>query len=139
MREMPSFGGPVLVFALALMLGGNLLLPRAAGGQEPVYKPEQVTEQPKIADPSQAKTVISRSYTLALQEMGLEGRVEVAFVVNSDGTVDPSSIRVIKTPAEALGKAATVAVSKIKFHPAQKDGQPVRCEAVMAVVYQRGS
>ncbi len=139
MREMPSLSGPVLVLALALLMGGNLLLPRAAAGQEPVYKPDQVSEQPKIADPSQAKTAISRSYTLALQEMGLEGRVEVAFIVNADGTVDPASIRVIKSPAEALAKAAEVAVAKIKFQPAKKDGQPVRCEAVMAVVYQRGS
>jgi TonB family protein len=106
--------------------------------QSATYLPEQVAEQPRIADAGQARTAISRSYSASLQDAGLEGRVEVAFVVDADGSVDASTIRVINTPAPALGKAAEAAVARIRFRPAQKDGQAVRCHAGLAVVYQRG-
>lgn len=132
-----SSGGRALPAAVWLA-AAVLLLPAGSAGQETTYSPEQVSEQPRIADAGQARTAISRSYASSLQEAGLEGRVEVAFVVDADGSVDTSTIRVISAPAPALGKAAEVAIARIRFRPAQKDGQAVRCHAGLAVVYQRG-
>lgn len=119
-------------------LAAVMAIPALVSAQEAVHQPDQVSEQPKIADANQARTAISRSYTSALQDAGLEGRVEVAFIVNADGSVDPGSIKVLKTPVEALGKAAEVAVARIKFQPAKKDGSTVRCQAALAVVYKKG-
>lgn len=121
-----------------LLAAGTFLAPAFAAAQDATYLPEQVSEQPRIADAGQARTAISRSYAPSLQDAGLEGRVEVTFVVNEDGTVDASTVQVISTPAPALGKAAEAAVTRIRFRPAQKDGKAVRCHAGLAVVYQRG-
>lgn len=129
--------GRALPIAAGLMAAA-LLLPAASAAQEVTYTQEQVSETPRIADASQARTAISRSYSASLQEAGVEGRVEVVFVVNADGSVDPSTIQVTSTPAAALGKAAEAAVARIRFRPAQKDGQAVRCHAGLAVVYQKG-
>lgn len=129
--------GRALLTAVGLMAAA-LLLPAASAAQETTYTPEQVSETPRIADAGQARTAISRSYSASLQEAGLEGRVEVTFVVNADGSVDASTVQVMSAPAPALGKAAEAAVARIRFRPAQKDGQAVRCHAGLAVVYQRG-
>lgn len=115
-----------------------LALPAGLVGQEPVYKAGELTAQPKIADAKQARSAILRSYTAALQEAGLEGEVHIAFIVNADGTVDASSITVVSSPAEALGKAAEVAVTKLMFQPGQKDGRAVRCEVLIPIKYTRG-
>lgn len=129
--------GRALLTAVGLMAAA-LLHPAVSEAQEATYTQEQVSEQPRIADASQARTAISRSYSTSLQEAGVEGRVEVVFVVNADGSVDASSIQVTSAPAPALGKAAEAAVARIRFRPAQKDGQAVRCHAGLAVVYQKG-
>ena len=76
--------------------------------------------------------------TLSAQEAGLEGEVQVAFIVNADGTVDASSITVVSSPSDGLSKAAEVAVTKLKFQPGQKDGKPVRCEVLIPIKYTRG-
>jgi TonB family protein len=103
-----------------------------------VYKAGEVAEQPRIADADQARNAILRSYTSALQGVGLEGEVHVASIVNTDGCVDPASITVVSSPAEGLAKAAEVAVTKLKFQPGKKDGQPVRCEVLVPIKYTRG-
>ncbi len=120
------------------MAAGLLAFPMVASAQETIYQPNQLSEQPKIADANQARTAISRTYTSALQNAGLEGRVEVTFVVNPDGSVDQSSIKILKTPDEALGKAAEVAVARIRFQPGKKEGQAVKCQVVMPITYARG-
>lgn len=129
--------GAVVVSGVFLALT-SLALALPAAAQDMPFQPDQVSEQPKISDPVQARTAISRSYAPALQDAGVEGRVEVAFIVNADGAVDPTSIRVLNTPPQALVKAAEAAVARIKFVPAVKDGSKVRCHAALAVVYQRG-
>ena len=123
--------------AVCLALG-ILVVPSILSAQETVYKSGDLTEQPKIADAKQARSAILRSYTNALQDAGLEGEVHVAFIVNTDGSVDASSIKVISSPADALAKAAEVAVTRLKFRPGQKDGQAVRCEVLIPIKYSRG-
>jgi TonB family protein len=130
---------PKVLLVAAWMLVGLVALPVATAAQEVVYQTNQLTEQPKIADAGQARTAITRSYTAALQQAGLEGRVELAFIVNPDGSVDQESIQVLKTPHDSLGKAAEVAVARIKFQPGKKDGQAVRCQVLMPIVYAAGS
>jgi TonB family protein len=120
------------------MMGLFMFAPGKALAQGAIYEPGELTSQPKIADANQARTAILRSYTSALQEAGLEGKVDVAFVVNTDGSVDGSSITVVSSPADGLSEAAKVAVAKIQFVPGEKDGQKVRCQVVMPIRYTRG-
>jgi TonB family protein len=125
-------------FPVLCLTAGLYVFPQSVSAQEEVFKAGQVTEQPKIADAKQARNAILRSYTSQLQEQGLEGEVQVAFIVNIDGSVDAGSITVVSSPADGLSKAAEVAVTKLKFQPGQKDGKPVRCEVLIPIKYTRG-
>lgn len=59
-------------------------------------------------------------YPSRAQRRGLEGDVELQFVIRPDGSVDPGSIRVLSArPANVFDKAARQAVSRWRFEPAQ--------------------
>jgi len=120
-----------------VLMGLVFFTPTEVLAQGAIYEANELSQQPKIADANQARTAITRSYSRALQEAGLEGKVDVAFVVNADGSVDASSITVVSSPDEGLAEAARVAVAKIKFVPGEKDGQKVRCQVVMPIRYTR--
>jgi len=127
------------LLAVVFLAVGSLYTPEIVSAQDAVYQAAELTEQPKIADARQARNAILRSYSSQLQEAGVEGRVEVAFVVNADGSVDESSVQVMNSPAEGLAQAAEVAVKKLKFQPGKKDGQAVRCQVMMPSQYSRGN
>ncbi|MDI5919978.1 TonB family protein [Halomonas sp. LR5S13] len=61
-------------------------------------------------------------YPARAQRRGLEGHVELEFVIRADGSVDPSSVRVLSArPRNVFDKAARQAVAQWRFAPA--DGQ----------------
>jgi len=133
-----------ILFSKTLMTGlflavACLYTPQDLSAQGAIYEPSELSEQPKIADAGQARQAIIRSYSQSLQSAGLEGRVQVAFVVNTDGSVDEGSIKVVSSPDDGLSKAAEVAVRKLKFQPGKKDGQAVRCQVVMPIQYKAGN
>lgn len=65
-------------------------------------------------------------YPPALEAAGLAGRVELEFVVDTTGRVEPSSIVVIASTAEAFVEAARSAVLDTRFRPARAHGIHVR-------------
>lgn len=65
-------------------------------------------------------------YPPALQQMGVSGRVVVLFVVDTLGTVEPGSWRVLSSTHPAFEAAAQEAILKSRFQPARIRGRPVR-------------
>jgi protein TonB len=65
-------------------------------------------------------------YPPALQQMGVSGRVVVLFVVDTLGTVEPGSWRVLSSTHPAFEAAAEEAILKSRFQPARIRGRPVR-------------
>jgi TonB family protein len=113
------------LLAVVFLAVGFLYMPETVSAQDAVYQMAELTEQPKIADARQARNAILRSYNSRLQDAGVEGRVEVSFVVNTDGSVDEASVQVVNSPAEGLSQAAQVAVKRLKF-AARTEGRPGR-------------
>lgn len=126
---------PMILVPMACLAMGLCLAPTSGAAQETVYQTSELTQQPSVADANQARTAIMRSYSTRLQEAGVQGRVQVAFVVKADGNVDAESVQIIQSPSDALSAAAKVAVARIKFKPGQKDGSPVPCRVVMPISY----
>lgn len=59
-------------------------------------------------------------YPTRAQRRGLEGHVELQFLIRPDGSVDRSSIRVVESqPRNVFDSAAERAVSRWQFEPAQ--------------------
>jgi TonB family protein len=61
-------------------------------------------------------------YPVKAQEMGIEGRVIVEFIVDKTGKVEKASI--LQSAGELLDKASLEAVLKWRFIPILEDGEP---------------
>lgn len=122
-----AFG--VVLFSAILAL----FAPSSANAQ--VYAAAELTEAPRIESPSQAVRAIQKSYPAFLRDAGLGGRVQLAFVVRADGSVDPTSVRVLSEERDGLGDAARKAITEIRFKPGKKNGEPVAAEVTIPIAY----
>jgi len=62
-------------------------------------------------------------YPYAYRRAGIIGEVVVEFIVDADGAVQQAQVR--QATSQEFGDAVIAAVSKWRFTPAMKDGQPV--------------
>jgi len=83
-----------------LRIGGDVLAPSIESRVDPIYPP-------------------------AARNARLQGEVVLEIVVRKDGTVDASSIKVVKGMGMGLTQAAQDAVKKWRFKPATRHGLPV--------------
>lgn len=68
-------------------------------------------------------------------EQGIQGRVSVQFVINTDGSI--SNVKVKRSPNEELGKEAVRLVSSMpKWKPARNNGELVRMRYVLPVMFR---
>ncbi len=119
------------VLAVSLLLAA----PDQAEAQDAnkVYTLAEVTTLPSVRSENAAASAINRSYPEGLRAVG--GRVQLRFVVNPDGKVDPKTIEVIAASATQLGEAASRAVQQIEFQPAQVNGVAVKTMVVFPITY----
>jgi protein TonB len=66
------------------------------------------------------------AYPDVLRSVGVEGVVQLQFVVGSDGRVEPRTIRVVRSSNPAFEANAVAGIAKIVFRPARVRGTPVR-------------
>jgi len=93
--------------------------PMAVRGEGPAYFGYQVERQ---AEPYGR---LPRP-TLRPGEEGQRGRVNVAFLVNTDGTVDMRMVKVFHSDGPALTAAVCRALPQARFRPATLHGRAVR-------------
>jgi TonB family protein len=65
-------------------------------------------------------------YPDILKSAGVEGGTVAAFVVNPDGGIDTSSIKIVYTSHELFAAAFRAAAPNMHFRPAVVNGRPVR-------------
>lgn len=68
----------------------------------------------------------SPEYPAALRRAGIKGSVLTSFVVNADGTVDVSSLKVLMSDHPEFTQAVRNALPNLRFEPAKVDGRAVR-------------
>ncbi len=123
--------------AAAAAVTALLALPtRVAGAQDKVYPLNEVSTQPRLAAPSTALRLIQNSYPTELRRSGVAGEVEIQFVVNTNGKVDPSSVEVVDATVPALGEAAKAVVKDLEFTPAKVGNTTVRARVVLPIAYR---
>jgi len=122
-------------FVAPALIAVALAAPRFAGAED-VYGPQDLSAPPKLVSPAATARLIARSYPENLRSTNTGGTVELQFVINADGKVDPSSIQIVDAPVAALGSAAKAVVEKMEFVPGKKDGQPVRARVQLPIVYK---
>lgn len=68
-------------------------------------------------------------------ENGIQGRVIVNFIIECDGSI--SCVRIVRGVSEALDKEALRVVKSMpKWKPAMQDGQPVRSEFTLPIMFR---
>jgi protein TonB len=62
-------------------------------------------------------------YPEALRQNGIDGRVVVQFVVDTTGSIDPSSLRVLQSTHDLFTQAVRSALASFRFRPAEVGGR----------------
>jgi TonB family protein len=100
----------------------------------PAAPPQEYTTKPEAGSPTQVddRNVMAipgsptPRYPQILKEAGVEGGVVVAFVVDTNGVLDPASIKVIGTTHQLFAEAFIAVAPSMRFLPAVLNGVKVR-------------
>lgn len=123
---------PALV---SLMLAGPLAT-TAQAQDDKVYPISEVTNPPKLSSATMAARLIQESYPADLKSRGVGGMVELQFVVDAKGKVDPASVEVVDATQTALGEAAKRVIPKLDFNPGKVNGAAVKTKVVLPIIYK---
>ncbi|HEY0969855.1 MAG TPA: energy transducer TonB [Gemmatimonadales bacterium] len=125
-----------LLVRLALAASVVALAPVALQAQDRVYSTDELTTKPKVASMARTAQLVQRSYPDKLKSAGVDGTVQVQFVVGTDGKVEPGSVEIVAATVPALGEAARDVATKIEFQPGKVDDSPVRARVLLPIVYK---
>ena len=131
---MSMFRHSVVPALAALMLVTPFTAAQAQ--DDKVYAISDVQAPPKLSSTAVAARLIQDSYPADLRNRGVGGMVELQFVVDAKGKVDPSSVEVVDATQTALGEAARKVVTKLDFNPAKVNGTPVKVKVTLPIIYK---
>lgn len=113
-----------------------LLTPAALRAQGDTHDMSELEQIPKFSSPSSAARLIQGSYPVAMKRAGINGTVQLEFVVLPTGKVEPGSVQVVAASSPALGEAAKGMAEKIEFTPGTIKGEAVRARVILPLVYK---
>ena len=121
-----------------LTLAGALVaaIPALAAAQDKVYDAGELTTRPKVASMTKTAALVQRSYPAKLKSAGVDGTVQVQFVVGADGKVEDGSVEVLAATVPALGDAAREVAGQLQFQPGRVNDAPVRTRVLLPIVYK---
>ena len=101
---------------------------------------EATAAQTNIVSAASLKRVrmVSPTYPDAARKRGVEGWVELAFTVQTNGTVDQVEVR-NASPAEVFDDAAMRAVRQWRFEPVVRNGEKVEQRAMVRLKFSQQS
>ena len=80
--------------------------------------------------------IMERLYPDALKAAGIGGRVVVQFVVDTNGRIDMSTVKVMSSDHDGLVDATRRALGEFRFSPARMGDRSVRMLTQMPIVWQ---
>jgi TonB family protein len=113
-----------------------LLAPAALRAQGDAHEMSELESIPRFSSPSSAARLIQGSYPSALKRAGINGTVQLEFVVLPNGKVEAGSVQVVTASSPALGEAAKGMAEKIEFTPGTIKGEAVRARVILPLVYK---
>ncbi|HEY5761365.1 MAG TPA: energy transducer TonB [Steroidobacter sp.] len=99
---------------------------------------EQNSQQSNVVSAASLKRVrmVSPAYPDAARKRGIEGWVELAFTVQTNGTVDAVEVR-NASPADVFDDAAIRAVRQWRFEPVEKNGERIEQRAMVRLKFSQ--
>jgi periplasmic protein TonB len=107
-----------------------------AEAQDKVYAIAELQTPPKLRSTADAGRFIAESYPEELKRRGQGGMVEVQFVVDEKGKVDPASVEVLDATHSQLGEAAKKVAPRLEFQPGKAGGAAVKSKVVLPIIYK---
>jgi periplasmic protein TonB len=108
------------------------------GGTGPVDVKAQVFTEAELDDPVQPISQPTPRYPPVMQSAGIAGRVELEYIVDTTGHLEPPSLKVLKSTHQAFEEPAKEVIQKSVFKPARFRGRPVRQLVHQAVSFKPG-
>lgn len=102
----------------------------------PVHTPEAVDTQPELADRRQAEMALQRAYPPHLRDTGVAGQTTVTLIIDSEGNVEPGSVRVQSSTHDGFNEAAVRAVERFRFRPATLRRRPVSVLVTLPIAWE---
>jgi TonB family protein len=93
-------------------------------------KPLSMGEERSESSPQLIGVIPQPRFPDALRAQRIEGTVVVRFLVGTDGNVDASSVKVVRSPHELFTAAVRNVLPKLKFQPARTADAKPRAEWV---------
>lgn len=90
----------------------------------------------EVDDVPQAISVPQPRYPEVLRQAGITGQVQMQYVVDTTGHVEPNSFKVMKSTHKAFEEPAREAILKGVFKPGRARGQPVRVLVQQAMSFK---
>lgn len=84
----------------------------------------------------QISRAASPRYPDALRSVGVEGEVQVQYIVDQRGRVEPGSIKILSSAHNLFSDAVRRALSEMRFRPAEVGGRPVRQLVVQPFIFK---
>lgn len=104
----------------------------AGGDSVPVWVPSAA----EVDQPARVLVPGVPRYPPVLRAGGIEGRVVMRFVIDTEGRVEPESLRVVGSSHAGFENAAREAVMATRFRPARMLGRTVRQWVEQAVTFR---
>lgn len=121
---------------LVVVLGVILAAPTTLRAQNDVFSQSELDTPTRLASQEVTARLLARSYPPALKRAGVTGTVELQFVVDATGKVEPNSVKVLESSSSELAETAKSIVTEIRFRPGVAKGQPVRSVVTLPIAYQ---
>ena len=112
--------------------GIPLYLRKLSGEEIPVFSEDNFVT-PILDKKPKARKLTKPEYPPSLEKAGIEGSVEVAFMVNTDGST--SEIRIVRSTHRGFERAAIEAIQSSTFRPGEVDGQPVKTHVKLPISF----
>lgn len=100
------------------------------------YDVAAVSEVPRLLNAAEIQEALTSAYPPLLRDAGVTGSSVVAFVIGTDGNVEPGSVSAVSSTHFAFASAAESIVKRMKFTPATVNGTPVRVRVTQPITWQ---
>lgn len=124
----------VLVAATAFAVAAPRVI--RAQASDAIYAGPDLDQPPKLVNGAATARLIQDAYPAQLKHAGINGTVQIQFVVGPNGKVESGSVEVVAASVPALADAAKQVVEKIEFNPGTAGGKAVRARVVLPIVFK---
>jgi TonB family protein len=122
--------GPILD-SLAVISRRTRFSPAAAQRAADAQMEQQLADSRAIKSASARTDNHPPRYPIEELQIRQEGRVLLSFYIGTDGRAERSTIEVLHATTRGFLDAVLLALPTLRFHPAEREGRPVRQQVMM--------